>query len=365
INQINSLAVFTTPPALVCSPTTVANCLASAAALGNQTYVASATLRAPYTMQFQIGGDHQLFRGATVSVNYLHTIGVHQFLSRVSSTSPTQYQYISEGEFRQNQIIANFNLRNSKYYSLAGFYSLNFANGDASGASYFPTNSNNIKGDYGRTTFSTRNRLFLSGTINAPFKISLSPFVIASSGSPYNLTTGTDVNGDSKINDRPSFANGSSGRCTVAGDFVTPALGTVNYNPVPINYCTGPTQFVANLRVSRTFGFGPLTDAARARAAAQNGPGGGGPGGERGGGGRGGPGGGGGRGGGFGSNTGHQYNLSVGAQAQNLFNYKALSTPVGVLSSKQLFGTSTQLAGRPFTNGSAVERLQLFLSFNF
>lgn len=375
-NQVNSLAVFTTPPAQVCSPNspaTIANCLSSAAALGNQTYVAATNLRAPYTLQFQIGGDHQLFRGATVSVNYLHTVGVHQFLSRVSSTSPKQYQYISEGEFRQNQLIANFNLRSSRYYSISGFYSLNFANGDASGASYFPTNSNNIKGDYGRTSFSTRNRLFLSGTINAPFKISLSPFIIASSGSPYNLTTGTDVNGDGQINDRPTFANGSSGRCTVAGDFVTPALGTVNYKPVPINYCTGPTQFVANLRVSRTFGFGPLTDAARARAAAQNGgPGGGrgGPGGPGGGGGRGGPGGGfggpggGGRGGGFGSNTGHQYNLSLGAQAQNLFNYKALSTPVGILTSPE-FGQSTQLAGAPFTSGSAVERLQVFLSFNF
>jgi hypothetical protein len=380
INQVNSLAVFTTPAAQVCSPTTVANCLASAAALGNQTYVASSNIRAPYTMQFQIGGDHQLFRGATLSINYLHTVGVHQFLSRISSPSPKQYQYISEGEFRQNQLIANFNLRNSKYYSLSGFYSLNFANGDASGASYFPTNSNNIKGDYGRTSFSTRNRVFLSGTINAPFKISLSPFIIASSGSPYNLTTGTDVNGDGVINDRPTFANGSSGRCTVKGDFNTPALGTVNYTPVPINYCTGPTQFVANLRVSRTFGFGPLTDAARARAAAQNGgpdggggggrggggrggPGGGGPGGGGPGGGRGGPGGGG-PGGGFGSNTGHRYNLSVGAQAQNLFNYKALNNPVGILSSP-VFGQSTQLAGMPFTSGSAVERLQVFLSFNF
>jgi hypothetical protein len=30
-----------------------------------------------------------------------------------------------------------------------------------------------------------------------------------------------------------------------------------------------------------------------------------------------------------------------------------------------VFGTSTQLSGMPFTSGSAVERLQVFLSMTF
>ena len=33
-------------------------------------------------MEFAIGADQQLFRGATLSVNYLNTRGVHQFLSQ-------------------------------------------------------------------------------------------------------------------------------------------------------------------------------------------------------------------------------------------------------------------------------------------
>ncbi len=368
INQVRSVAIFNTPPAQLCSPTTINSCIADAAAGGNQTYTIAPNLRSPYTMQFAAGADQQLFRGATMSINYLHAIGVHQFISLVNSTTPVQYEFASEGAFRQNQLIANFNLRGSRYYSLFGYYSLNFAKSDTAGATSFPSNSGDIGADYGRSTFDTRSRLFLGGSITAPYHISLSPFVIAASGTPYNITTGTDVNGDSQYVDRPYFANGASGRCGVASDFVVPPKGAT-YTQIPINYCTGPVLFTANLRVSKTFGFGGLTESAAA-AARRNAAGGGPPGGF-GGGGRGGPGGGGpggGRGGPGGgpspASTGKRYNLAIGAQVQNLFDYHAYGVPVGVLTSPN-FGRSLQLAGNPYTTNSAVERLQVFASFNF
>ena len=60
--------------------------------------------------------------------------------------------------------------------------------------------------DYGRASFDVRNRLFLSGTASLAHNIRISPFVIANSGAPFNITTGTDLNGDSFFNDRPAFA---------------------------------------------------------------------------------------------------------------------------------------------------------------
>ncbi len=361
LHQTRSIAIFNAAPAAVCSPTTVANCLAATGVRGNQTYGASPSLASPYTLQFAIGADQQLFKGATLSVNYLRAEGDRQFVSLVTSTAPVNYQFTSLGKYREDQVIANFNLRNSRYFSLFGYYALNFANSNTAGATAFPSQSGNLRVDYGRATFSVRNRVFIGGSINAPFHITVSPFIIAASGTPYNITTGTDVNGDSQYTDRPAFANGTSGRCTVAADFVTPAAGST-YTPIPINYCTGPALFTANVRVSKTFGFGPLT-AAAARAAAGNSGGGPGPGsmgrGPGGGGGRGGPGGGPGA-----ASTGHRYNLAIGAQAQNLFNYKDYGVPVGTLTSQQ-FGQSTQLAGGPYTTNSAVERLQVFMSFNF
>ncbi len=373
VNQVRSVAVFPQGQGSNgCSPVNPGACQTTVGGGGNQTYTANPNLRSPYTMQFAIGADQQLFRGATISVNYLNARGVHQFISENiaapvpgstigSSTRPVAYQFQSAGVFRQNQLLTNFNLRGSRYFSLFGFYALNFAKSDTAGATSFPSIPYNIGADYGRATFDTRSRLFLGGNLTAPRHISISPFIIAASGTPYNITTGTDVNGDSIFVDRPFFANGNSGRCTVASDFTIPAPGSA-YAPIPINYCTGPALFTMNVRVSKTLGFGKLTDAAAARAgaAAQGGPPQGGPGRGGPGGGRGGPGGF----GGGGASTGRRYNLSLGVQAQNLFNFHDYGVPVGTLTSPN-FGRSLQLAGGPYTTNSATERLQVFASFNF
>ena len=355
-----------------CSPSSISVC-GTPTAGNTTTFTASPSLRTPYTMQFAIGADQQLFRGATLSVNYLHAQGVHQFLSQNVSyrtTAPTQYQYQSEGVFKQNQLIANVNMRN-RYFTLFGFYMLNFANADTSGASYFPSQPGNIGADYGRAQFDIRNRLFLGGNVTLPYRISLAPFMVAQSGQPYNVTIGSDLNNDTIFNDRPWFRSGeTSANCSDYTSFSTNPLSAGDR--IPINYCQGPALFALNLRVAKTFGFGAETGA-RVQGGqggpGQGGPGGhGGPGGDRG---RGGPGGGGGMFGMGGASTGRRYNLTFGAQFMNLFNTENLSTPVGVLKSTSLFGHSTQLAGGGgngnglFSTNSALRRIMLQMSFNF
>jgi hypothetical protein len=392
LNGVNQQQVtLAHPDPATCSPQNLAGCTAGTP--GGATTVSSApNMRTPYSMEFQIGVDQQLFQGATLSVNYLNTRGVHQFLSQninaptvdssgnlVYPTPPTDgtapaviKQYQSEGIYRQNELIANANIR-KRYFSLFGYYVLNFAKSDTGGITTFPSQPYNIGADYGRAVFDRRNRIFLGGNISLPYYISLSPFIIASSGTPYNVTLGQDLNNDSVFNDRPAFgasngiAAGQPGSNTIAGcgSFVGPDPNnpTAPFIPIPINYCTGPAQFVTNLRASKTFGFGRST-----RPQNQGGPDGGGPsGGGRGGhggGGRGGHGGGG-RGPGGSSNTGKKYNLTFSAQVQNLFNNADYATPNSSLGSKTLFGKSTQLAGSPYTSGSALRRISLNMSFNF
>jgi len=202
--------------------------------------------------------------------------------------------------------------------------------------------------------------------------LTISPFIAANSGAPYNITSGLDTYNDNIFNGRAvavaagtaPLANGYVKTIAGCGTFATPGTDG-NTTPVPINSCTGPAAVTVNVRVVKTWGFGPSTRlAANQSAGGPGGPGGsGGPGGGPRGGGRGGPGGGG-PGGPGGGSSGKKYNLSLGAQAQNLFNDADLSTPVGTLSSPS-FGTSTALAGGPFTSGSAVRRFQFQASFNF
>jgi hypothetical protein len=375
-NGIAQQPVIVSTPATGCGPTTTTLCgtgTASRVVIETQ----AANLRSAYTMQTAVGVDQQINRSATISVNYLNSIGAHEFFSVITNPTVTagnlNYQYQSEGVYRQNQITVTPNFR-ARLYTIFGYYALSFGNSDAQSAGTIITNPTNAAVanpaiDYGRAGFVHRNQLVIGGSTTLPFKISASPFIQYQSGSPYNITTGTDINKDSVYNDRPAFLPGqSSASCTNASTFISPTIGST-YSEIPYNYCTGPSAFSFNLRLARTWGFGPRTGP----RPAQGGPdGGGGPGGNRGGGGgRGGGGfgggGGGGRGGGGfgGTNTGRRYNVTLGGQAFNLFNVIPYGTPISQLSSPQ-FGQVIALNGAGgASSGTAVRRFSLQLSFSF
>jgi hypothetical protein len=349
-------------------------------------------LRAPRIWQSAFSVERQLAKAANLTLTYLNSRGTDEFLSqnvnaplpgtfdladpaaavRPIAATGNIYQYRSEGVFRQNQLIVNSNIRLARFM-LFGFYSLNFANSDTSGAGYFPSNPYDPSADYGRALFDVRHRMTLGSSLQLPHAIRLSPFIVASSGVPYNVTVGQDLNGDSIFNDRPALATPSSTAVRVT------SIGAFNLRPVvgepviPINYGDGPAQFTANLRISKSFAFGPETKGPAGRAR-RGGGGGGGRGGFGGGMGRGGfggqgPGGPGGAGGpeGMGGEPSaagsRRYQLTFSAYARNLFNNVNAAAPIGTLSSP-LFGESNALAGFG-GNGPANRRIDFQLQFSF
>ncbi len=346
-------------------------------------YQINPRLHSPYVLQSAVSVERQLTKIANVTVSYLSSRGVHQFLSvnanaplpgtpgsngpRPNPTAGNIYQYASEGIFKQNQLIANFNIRAGAKVTLFGFYSLNYSNGDVAGISSFPFDQYNLSLDYGRAAYDTRHRIFFGGSVSMPYGFRLSPFMIFNSGSPYNVTSGQDVNNDSLFNDRPAFATDLSRPSVVFtrfGAFDTqPNIGISGQTIVPINLLTGPDRFTLNLRLSKTFGFGPERKGV-AGAQPGSGPG---PFGGIGGGPRGGGGGGGGfgrGGGGFGATSNRRYSLTFSVNARNVLNHVNLATPIGNLTSP-LFGESNALAGGPFSSSAANRKVELQASFSF
>jgi hypothetical protein len=170
---------------------------------------------------------------------------------------------------------------------------------------------------------------------------------------------------------------------TVPGFATYNTVPGVNVTPIPINDNTAPSRFALNLRLAKTFSFGPETKGANAGGPG-GGPGGGGPGGGgRGGGGAGGRGGGGGGmnpfGGGVslgGSGSSKRYGVTLSVNARNVFNNVNLLNPSAVLNPPQtptaeasfntrFFGVSNQLAGGPFSSGAANRQVYLQASFSF
>jgi hypothetical protein len=375
----------------------------SAGQISPTSYQIASNLRAPSTIQSAVGVERQVAKSTTVAVTYINSYGEHQlFLRNANAPLPGTYppgirpfggadniyQYDSEGIFRQNQLIANFRTNVGSKLSLFGFYMLNYANSDlGAGAgggggfgggstisANFLSNSYDPMADYGRSTFDVHHRVVVGGTVSLPYAFRLNPFIMVSSGQPYNVTLGQDLNGDSIFNDRPALA--STATCSVpqiVSNLACTQLGTFNLTPapgqkvIPINLGTGHTLFTMNLRLSKTFGFGREVGAGQGP---RSGQGGGGGGGGRGlsGGGLGGRGlsGAGGQGGGFSAAapTSRRYNLTFSVAARNVLNRVNLAPPVGNLDSP-LFGESNALAGGPYSFGSATRRIDLQVLFSF
>ncbi len=327
-------------------------------------------LQSPYTIQTALSVERLLPFKTTVAVYYVGARTLHLLRTRNINApicpplslcptnsqalaqlrpDPTQgniYQYESSGVFNQQQLIFNFRTFLNQNFTLFGNYRIGRAQSDSDSAGNFPAYSYDTSSEYGNSALDTRHFFVVGGSIGVPWGIRLSPFVFASSGRPFNITTGVDSNGDSIFAERPTYA-ALNAKCLQLG--LTNSFCDNNgvTNPdmtiIPRNYGRGPSNLTVNLRVDKTFGFGssperPIaTTAQDVQVGSGRIP-------EVGGGRRGGRGGRGGFGGLGGGNERKPYNLTVGLNFSNLLNRTNLGTPVGNLSSSR-FGQSTSTAG--------------------
>jgi hypothetical protein len=347
------------------------------------TYRLAADLQAPYTMQSVMSVERQLTRTFKITASYINARSLHllrghainaplpgTFLPSVpgSGVRPlgdmgNVFQYESTGRSTQNQFIVQVNHSLTRTASINAFYVLSKTNSDTDGTGTFAANPYDFSGEYGRSSQDVRHRFVMFGSFRLPWGVSLNPFVIVSSGAPFNITLGKDLNGDTLYTERPSFAPAGADcsavniKCTAFGNFnLTPAAGETL---IPRNFGRGPSSLTTRLGLSKTFGFG------KEAATAQNSRRGGDDGGDRGagggrpggaipgiGGGR--PGGGQGRGGGggdrgFGGGGGggdqsRRYSLTFSINIQNVLNHTNLGRPTGNLTSS-LFGQSNAGGG--------------------
>ncbi len=292
-----------------------------------------AAMRAPRMAQVGAGVERQLPKNMVVSVNYLHTQGWHSLRSRnitapltpAAAASTAIYLYEASGIFKQNQLITSLNARISPKFSLTGSYILNKANSDTDGAGTFAADPYNLHPEYGRAGFDIRHRVQLNGVVSTRWGIRLSPFLIAMSGRPFNITTGRDLNGDTLFTDRPAFATDPTRPSvirTAYGAFdVLPVAGQTI---IPRNYGQGPPQLALNLRAAKVFTLGEKKKGGR-----------------------------------------DPMELTLSGQARNLLNHPNLALPVGNLSSS-VFGQSLALTGGSGGNSATGNRrieLQVKLSF--
>jgi hypothetical protein len=181
----------------------------------------------------------------------------------------------------------------------------------------------------------------------------VSPFVVAQSGAPFDITSGSDLFGTTMFNGRPGLATDAS-----KPGLVRTAYGLLDPNPtvgervLSRNYGRGPGQFNMNLRIAKSIGFGrelgggeqrPASAGQGATLAAASGRG---------------------LGGLIGSpSTPHRFNLSIGLSVRNLLNHTNPGPIVGNITSpyKALAKTTPMAKGKVAGRYRPGDKLLAFL----
>ena len=236
---------------------------------------------APYSYITGVILTRQLTKTATLNV-FFSTFDTRHLLRSRNINAPTTiggvfrrpqvgvgdiYQYETSGTQSMKQLNIGVSKQFRPGFSLNVNYTIGKAQSDAD-FGQFPMNQYDLSGEYGRTSWDARHRIFIIGSAVIPkLNISLNPMIMANTGRPFNIITGLDDNGDGIINDRPAFADSN----TPAADLVQTPFGNFDLRPkpgqtiIPRNYAEGPGFFTVNLRVGRSFSFGDLPGAAERR----------------------------------------------------------------------------------------------------
>ncbi len=187
----------------------------------SQRYEIDNNLKAPRIMQTAIGIERQMFGHTTLSFNFMNSRGVHEFRTvdinapYVSPTDPAPrilygnsntggnrpfgnsagdiYDYQSDGIFKQTQLLLNVNSQVGRWATIFARYSYGIAHSDTDGLGTIPADPYYFAADWGRSSLDIAHNLFIGGSVNGPWGLRFSPFIVAHSGNPFNVTAGSDL----------------------------------------------------------------------------------------------------------------------------------------------------------------------------
>jgi hypothetical protein len=293
--------------------------------------------------------ERVLGKKGTVTANYMYLRGDHQWISRNVNaplpgtfvygqpgsgvyplgTTQAVYQFTSDGVMKTNNAWVQARVQPTKNVRAQAVYVYRGKNTDTGGATSFASNQYDASVDYGKAATS-RSRIYSTASYEMPKGFSAYTFFSFQQGAPFNITTGTDLNGDTQYNDRPSFATGTS----PAGSVMKTQYGTFDTTPqpgeriIPINYGHSPSYVYLELGAYKHFLFGPVAKTGAGSEGSKTDGG---------------------------AKAKPRYDLSLSVEADNVINHVNPGVPVGVLSSPE-FGESVTL-NNPWGSNAAANRV--------
>jgi hypothetical protein len=227
------------------------------------------------SLQMQVAVDHQLPHGWTINFNESYSKGwsalrsvninapfVNGTVDPLTSPRPLGVlenilQYQSTG--RTSGTVTYIGVKqaeNRRFNVFAGYLFFHLrSNADSPGL--LPQSSFSQAGEFVRPFWQATHRAYAAGTIYLPWKLRASPYLSLASGTPFNITTGIDNNGDGSFTDRPSVVSaGTPG--AIQTMFGALSASVIN-GTLPRNFGTNPMTVTLDLDLARDFALGKST----------------------------------------------------------------------------------------------------------
>jgi hypothetical protein len=224
--------------------------------------VASDNIRTPESRSVSLGVKRELFSGVALSADGVYSRGYNQFNNRdlnprdpVTGLRPDpRYlritQYETEGNAWYSALLMSLERRGGRGPGFGVSYTLAKAIRDVEGFLFLAQDQLNPAAE---KSLASNNRTHqVVGRMNwmMPGGVQLAGILQYRSGSPWNVTTGRDSNGDTEQNDRPDLVNPNGDRydrSTYYGDF-NGRVGNLGRNAN-----IGPSFVTLDARVSKVF----------------------------------------------------------------------------------------------------------------
>lgn len=177
------------------------------------------------------------------------TIALHAPRPFASDENILQYQ--NSGHFQGRVLSFVVDQHSNKRFGLFAYYVYRTSRTDGGSRDGIPQSSYSDAGESARADWASTHGFFLNGNLSLPYGLALSTEFAAQQGTPFDVITGTDNNGDGNFNDRPSYA-AAPGPGVYSTRFGLLSANTVNGN-VPRNLGTMPALIHLDANLSRTF----------------------------------------------------------------------------------------------------------------
>ena len=164
-------------------------------------------------------------------------------------------QYQNSGHLSGDAMWFTLNQHSYKRFGLSAWYSHRHFKSDGGNGVNSPQSSYSNQGESARADWLSPHNAGLVGNLVLPFQFELAEQFDVASGRPYNITTGTDNNGDGNFNDRPAFAS-APGEGVYGTRFGLLTINAINGN-VPRNLGTMPATLHFDMNLHRSFALNP------------------------------------------------------------------------------------------------------------